>query len=72
MLRCVVELARVFDDDHAPIAVPMTQEDLASMAGTTRPTANRVLQAAVQAGYLRLRWGRFEVLDFEALAEAAG
>ena len=72
VLRRVLELARAFDEDDGPIIVPMTQEDLASMAGTTRPTANRVLQAAVQEGYLRLHRGRFEVLDLAALIEAAG
>ncbi|MEY2445630.1 MAG: family transcriptional regulator, cyclic receptor protein, partial [Ilumatobacteraceae bacterium] len=31
-----------------PISIPLTQEELASLAGTSRPTANRVLQDLVQ------------------------
>ena len=54
-----------------PRLATMTQEDLATMAGTTRPTANRVLHAGVEAGYLRLGRGRIEVLDAAALTHAA-
>lgn len=43
--------------------VPLTQENLATMAGTARPTANRVLQAAAADGLLALRRGKVEVLD---------
>ena len=46
VLRRLLDLEAMYDG--AEIAV--TQEDLASMAGTTRPTANRALQAAVDAG----------------------
>ena len=71
VLRRLVDLARAFDDGEPVTIVPMTQEDLATMAGTTRPTANRVLHAGVQAGYLRLGRGRIEVLDAEALGRGA-
>lgn len=43
--------------------VPLTQEDLATMAGTARPTANRVLQAAASDGLVALGRGKVEVLD---------
>ena len=39
--------------------VPFTQDDLASMAGTTRPTANRAMRAAAEAGCVELRRGGF-------------
>jgi hypothetical protein len=38
--------------------VPLAQQDLAEMAGTTRPTANRVLHDAEQAGLIRVGRGR--------------
>lgn len=43
--------------------LPITQEDLAALAGTTRSTANRALQPLVDAGAIALRRGRIEVLD---------
>jgi CRP/FNR family cyclic AMP-dependent transcriptional regulator len=56
----------------APGAViAITQDDLASMAGTTRPTANRVLKRAETDGLLRLTRGRIEILDAEGLAHRA-
>lgn len=51
--------------------IPLTQEELASLAGTTRPTANRALQAAVAAGSVVLGRGRVEVVDREELARRA-
>jgi CRP-like cAMP-binding protein len=62
-------LRRLLDLDalYGGGAVPLTQEDLATLAGTTRPTANRALQGAVDAGWVALGRGRLEVLDREAL-----
>jgi CRP-like cAMP-binding protein len=51
--------------------IPLTQDNLASMAGTTRPTANGVLQRLVADGILRLGRGRVEVLDRAALVRRA-
>lgn len=48
--------------------VQLTQEDLSTMAGTTRPTANRVLQDLADAGCVALARGRIEILDPDALA----
>jgi len=64
VMRRVLEL----DELYGGAAVPLTQEDVATMAGTARPTANRVLQAAADAGLLALRRGQLEVLDREGLA----
>lgn len=51
--------------------IPLTQEDLATMAGTTRPTANRALQAAVAAGAVELSRGRMSVVDRAILERLA-
>ena len=47
--------------------IPITQEELASLAGTTRPTANRALQALVSDGSVRLHRGRIEIPDVDDL-----
>lgn len=67
------DLARIFTvaGQVGPVLIPLTQEELAQMAGTTRPTANRVLHAAEAAGALRVARGRIEVLDVAALARKA-
>jgi CRP-like cAMP-binding protein len=59
VLRRVTELAAGF----AGAEIPLTQHDLASLAGTTRPTVNRVLRVAETAGAVKLGRGRLEVLD---------
>lgn len=68
--RRLHELLPVFGVDGV-VTVPMTQEELATIAGTTRPTANRVLRDLVEQGVLRLGRGRIEVLDRDRLALAA-
>ena len=46
--------------------LPITQEELASLAGTTRPTANRALQPLVDAGMITLGRGRIVVAEVRA------
>ncbi len=46
-----------------PITLLLTQEDLASLAGTTRPTVNRILRELVADGIVRLGRGRIVVID---------
>jgi CRP-like cAMP-binding protein len=52
-------------------AIPVTQDDLASMAGTTRQTVNRVLRHAQDNGLLTLARGRVEIVDAAGLAKRA-
>ena len=61
--RRLVELAAVYDDG----VVPLTQEDIAAMAGTSRATVNRVLREEEQLGSVALARGRTSVLDGDAL-----
>jgi CRP-like cAMP-binding protein len=46
-----------------PVSIPLTQEELAALAGTSRPTVNRVLQELVQAAIVVVRRGSVDVLD---------
>lgn len=72
VLREVLRLARIYDNgDGEPTVIALTQEDLASMAGTTRPTANRALQRAVDDGAIALSRGRITLFDADGVAHLA-
>ena len=47
--------------------VPLTQEELSNLAGTSRATVNRVVRDAQARGELAVHRGRIEVLDAAAL-----
>jgi CRP-like cAMP-binding protein len=51
--------------------VPLTQEDLASLAGTSRATVNRVLGEAQAAGILNVGRGRIDITDPGTLEKRA-
>ena len=70
-VRRLLSLLPLYRGGSSTVVVPVTQEDLATMAGTTRPTVNRVLRALEDAGSLRLSRGRIEVLDIEILRQRA-
>jgi CRP/FNR family cyclic AMP-dependent transcriptional regulator len=57
--------------DAAPITIAITQDDLAQLAGTTRPTANRTLRSGEESGVVRLERGSVVILDLEALKRLA-
>ena len=68
--RRVLELARVFSSPP-PVTIPLIQEDIAALAGTSRATVNRVLRDAERSGIVELRRGRTVVLDELALTRLA-
>lgn len=65
--RRVLELAATYGSG----VIPLTQEDLAAMAGTSRATVNRVLREEQERGTVALRRGRTTVLDLDELARRA-
>jgi CRP/FNR family transcriptional regulator, cyclic AMP receptor protein len=65
--RRLVEMVAVYDDGAAEVVVPLNQEDLAGLAGTSRATANRVLREEEARGTVKLGRGRTTVLDVEAV-----
>jgi CRP-like cAMP-binding protein len=71
VLRRLVDLCDFFGSEDGGAVIPMTQTDIASMAGASRSTANRVFKVAEEAGLLALRRGRVQVLDCAALAREA-
>ena len=67
VLRRVSELAELYGPD-GEVIIPLRQEDLAGLAGTSRATVNRVLREEERRGTVRLGRGRVVVLDRAALA----
>jgi CRP-like cAMP-binding protein len=57
------ELAELYSRDGGEQVIPLTQEEIATLAGTSRATVNRVLRAAEKAGALTLTRGRTTVVD---------
>ena len=51
--------------------IPLSQDDVASLAGATRPTVNSLLKTAESAGLIALRRSRIELLDPEELSRRA-
>lgn len=64
--RRLVELV----EEYGP-EVPLRQEDVAGLAGTTRATVNRTMRRAEARGWVKLRRGRVIVIAVEALRELA-
>lgn len=65
--RRLLDLSRVYG--HGGTAtVPLTQEALAEMAGTSRATVNRVLREEQRSGTLERRRGQTLILDETELA----
>ena len=68
--RRVLELGRVYGGTP-PIVIPLIQEDVAALAGTSRATVNRVLRDAEARGLVELGRGRTVLLDPDGLARLA-
>jgi CRP-like cAMP-binding protein len=69
--RRLLDLARLYGGGNGSAVVPLTQEELAEMAGTSRATVNRVLREEEQRGVLELKRGKTVVLDPGTLARHA-
>ncbi len=68
--RCLERLAGQFDATRDGF-IPLTQTDLAAMAGTTRSTANRVLGQAEGDGVIAIGRSRIRVTDLPELRRRA-
>ena len=67
LAKTVHRLLDVFPDG----IIPLTQDDIAGLCGTTRQTANEVLQALVADGAISLSRGRITVVERDVLQRAA-
>ena len=69
VVRRLLDLCEQYDSGPGrPVVIPLTQTDIAELAGATRPSTNRVLRALAAEGLLRLRRGQVDVVDRAALA----
>jgi CRP/FNR family cyclic AMP-dependent transcriptional regulator len=71
LLRRLADLAQEYGQGQPGTVIPLTQQDLAEMAGTTRPTANRVLHDAEQAGLISVGRTRITLVDPAGLQRRA-
>jgi CRP/FNR family cyclic AMP-dependent transcriptional regulator len=70
--RRLVELSRIYPESPDGTVIPLTQEELAELAGTSRATVNQVLRGEEGRGTVELRRGKTLVLDREALVKRSG
>jgi CRP/FNR family transcriptional regulator, cyclic AMP receptor protein len=72
VLRRLVDLALLYGGTAETGAeLPLTQEELATFAGASRATVNRVLRDEEKRGTVELRRGKTIVLDLGALTKRA-
>ena len=72
VFRRLVELVDIYADGSAVSVIPLTQDDLAGLAGATRPTVNQVLQRLAGQGVVTLQRGSIVVNDIATLRRRAG
>jgi CRP-like cAMP-binding protein len=69
--RRLLKLAAMYGPPEGPAAIPLTQEEISEMAGTSRATVNRVLREEQKRGAVTLARGSTTVLDREGLSRRA-
>lgn len=69
--RRLLDVVGAYGSVEAGAVVPLTQEELASLAGTSRATVNRVLREEQSRGTVELSRGRTTLVDPDALARRA-
>lgn len=72
VLRRLLRLCELYTGDDQRIVIPVTQEMLATLAGTTRPTANQVLRRLVASDIVSISRSQIVVLDRQSLHQRAG
>ena len=71
VLRRLRDLAAVYGNGSSTITVPLTQEDLAGLAGTSRAPVNRFLRDEESRGTVTLGRGKTVVVDLDTLIRRA-
>lgn len=73
VVRRLIDLAESYPPGGgAPVTIPITQDDLAGMAGASRPTVNQVLQRLAALGAVELGRSRITILDLDRLRQRSG
>lgn len=71
VMRRLLDLCELYAGDDQRITIPVTQETLASIAGTTRPTANQVLRRLVASEIVAVNRSQITVLNRRGLEHRA-
>jgi CRP/FNR family transcriptional regulator, cyclic AMP receptor protein len=71
VMRRLLYLCELYARDDQQIIIPVTQEMLASIAGTTRPTANQVLRRLAASEIVAVNRSQITVLDRRGLQHRA-
>ena len=71
LYRRLLELQDIYADDSPVATIPLTQDEIAQLVGTTRPTANHHLRIAAARGLVQVRRGAIEILDRPELQRLA-
>ena len=71
VLRRLAELAETYGATDGAGQIPLTQEELASLAGTSRATVNRVLGEEAERGTIERKRGKIVGLDQASIAKRA-
>jgi CRP-like cAMP-binding protein len=61
--RQLIHLAQIYGGAARCVEIKLTQDDIASLAGTTRATANRILRGLETRGVITLARGRIIIRD---------
>ena len=69
--RRLLDLAEIFGGAGSAVVIPLSQEDLATMAGASRPTVNQVLQRLMARGVITLGRRQIAIEDLAGLHAAA-
>lgn len=69
--RRLLDAAAAFGTVEPEVTIPLTQDELASMAGTSRATVNKVLRDEEKLGAVRLGRGKTTIVDPDALRRRA-
>ncbi|MEX2554630.1 MAG: Crp/Fnr family transcriptional regulator [Actinomycetota bacterium] len=71
VFRRLLALGDVYAEGTTDLVIPLSQDDIAALAGATRPTVNSVLKDAERSLMIALGRGRIEVRDIEELRRRA-
>lgn len=72
ILRRLHELASLYGGGAPGTVIPLSQQEIAGLAATSRATVNRVLRSEEKRGVVQLHRGQTTILDPQALAKRAG
>lgn len=72
VLRRVLDAALLWGGPVPGTVVPLTQEELGQLAGTTRATTNQVLRQAEELGEVAIARAKVTLIDPEAMSRRAG